>query len=91
MERGLMWEPDKVAIVEWVDVEDRTSPGWVDSKTARKDSKKPFSIIRTVGFIIENNDEMLSLASTWGPDTSGVLNLPKGVIRAIQIVDASVS
>ena len=79
--------PDRVAIVEWIDVEDHTSPAWVEPEQMWSDAIEPFRIIRSVGFIVEQNEERISLTMTWGPqETSGVINIPRGLIKGVQIV-----
>ena len=82
--------PDRVAIVEWIDVEDHTSPGWVDPDVMKSDAVEPFRTIRSVGFVVEQNDERISLTMTWGPEeTSGALNIPRGLVKGVQIVQVS--
>ena len=82
--------PSRVAIIEWIDVEDHTSGEWVDREEMKMDASEPFSKIRTVGFVVENNADRISLCMTWGQeDTSGVLNIPRSLIRGIQIVQVS--
>ena len=82
--------PDRIAIIEWINVEDHTSGGWIDQEQMRSDAEEPFAKIRTVGFVVENNADRISLCMTWGQeDTSGVLNIPRSLIRGIQIVQVS--
>lgn len=93
MANGSMSEicaPDRVAIVEWIDVEDHTSPAWVEPEQMWADAAEPFRIIRSVGFIVEQNEERISLTMTWGPqETSGVINIPRGLIKGVQIVQVA--
>lgn len=82
--------PDRVAIVEWIDVEDHTSPAWVDPDQMLADAVEPFRIIRTVGFIVDQTEERISLTMTWGPEeTSGAINIPRGLIKGVQIVQVA--
>ena len=82
--------PDRVAIVEWIDVEDHTSPSWVETDQMRADAVEPFKVIRSVGFVVEQNEERISLTMTWGPEeTSGAINIPRGLIKGVQIVQVS--
>jgi len=78
--------PYPVALVTWIDIEDCTSPSWVSPKDAKRDSRSSFKILHSVGFVVFQDDERICLASTWGPDTSGILKIPKGVCKSVQIL-----
>lgn len=79
--------PERVAMVEWIDIEDCTSPAWVPRREAKRDAKTRFKPLFSVGYVIYEDDERICLASTWGPDTSGVLKLPKGICKSIVYLD----
>tara|TARA_R100001594_G_scaffold22242_2_gene43030 strand:+ start:5252 stop:5515 length:264 start_codon:yes stop_codon:yes gene_type:complete len=79
--------PKQVAVVKWLDIEDCTSSEWVSQRDAKRDAKKPFAELRSVGFVVYEDEDRICLVSTWGPDTSGVLKIPKGVCQSIDRVD----
>ena len=81
----------EIAIITWMDIEDRTSPGWVPISEAMRDAKEPFQPIVTAGIVLWEDDVRLSLTSSAGPDeTSGALSLPKAVILSDQRYHISV-
>ena len=77
----------RIAVVEWIDIEDCTSPAWVSRREAKRVAKVEFTSLFSVGFVIHEDDDKICLASTWGPDTSGVLKLPKGICKSIKYTD----
>ena len=79
--------PKVVALVEWIDIEDCTSPAWVSQREAKRDAKSEFKPLYSMGFVVFEDDEKICLASTWGPDTSGVLKIPKGVCKSVSYLD----
>ena len=81
--------PQAVALVEWIDIEDCTQAEWVTQREAKRDAKDEFKSIFSVGFVIHEDDDRIALASTWGPETSGVLRIPKGVCKSISYLDLS--
>ena len=42
----------RIAVVEWIDIEDCTSPAWVSRRDARRDAKVEFTSLFSVGFVI---------------------------------------
>ena len=71
----------EIAIITWIDIEDRSSPGWVPWEQAIADASEPFQPVLTTGVVIFEDEEKLSLTASVGPDeTSGAISIPKGVI-----------
>lgn len=71
----------QIAVITWVDIEDRSSPGWIPWDQTLSDAREPFQPILTVGIVLWEDDEKLALTASAGPEeTSGVLSIPKAVI-----------
>ena len=71
----------EVAVITWVDIEDRTSPSWVPLEEALRDAQEPFQPILTAGIVLWENEAKLSLTASVGPEeTAGALSIPKPVI-----------
>lgn len=85
----------EVAVITWVDIEDRSSPGWIPWDQAISDAREPFQPILTVGIVLWEDDKRLSLTASAGPEeTSGALSIPKSVIlsdvRHVVVVEIAV-
>ena len=71
----------QIAVITWVDIEDRSSPGWIPWDQAISDAREPFQPILTVGIVLWEDDKKLALTASAGPEeTSGALSIPKSVI-----------
>ena len=79
--------PERAAVIVWIDIEDCTSSGWISQREAKRDAQRGFKDLHSVGFVIYEDEERICLASTWGPETCGVLRIPKGVCKSITYID----
>jgi len=71
----------QIAVITWVDIEDRSSPGWVPWDQALADAMEPFQPILTAGIVLWEDEHRLALTASAGPEeTSGALSIPKAVI-----------
>lgn len=64
----------------WVDAE--TTSGW----EAHGENKPTVPIVITVGFLIEDNEELISIASTVGDDRmhNARINIPRGMVKELK-------
>ena len=78
---------DKVyEIVEviWVDAEEIGDTGWNNLKGQLRDAKKPCPIMKSVGYIVYQDEKQVSLLSTIGKDLASTLEkIPAGFIVEI--------
>jgi len=78
---------DKVyEIVEviWVDAEEIGETGWNNLKSQIRDAKKPCPKMKSVGYLVYQNDKHISLLSTVGKDLASTLEkIPSGFIIEI--------
>ena len=52
--------------VTWVDAEEYGEVGWNDLKAMKRYAKKPCPVMRSVGYVLHQDDQHISLASTIG-------------------------
>jgi hypothetical protein len=75
--------PDKVprlVVVEWVDAMTIGGSGWMDKDEAKTTAKEPLPIMLTVGYVLHEDKEQISLTSTIGPgETAQVNKIPKKI------------
>jgi len=73
-----------LAEVVWVDAEEKGDVGWNDLKEQLAYAKKPCPTMRTVGYIIHEDDKHIALLSTIGAEVcSTVEKIPRGFVRSI--------
>jgi len=73
--------------VTWVDAITIGGAGWMEKDEAKSSAKDPLPIMLTVGFVLHNDDEQISLTSTIGPgETAQVNKIPKRMIVRIEEV-----
>lgn len=80
--------PDKVpklVKVTWVDAMTIGGAGWLEKDEAKANAKEPLPIMLTVGFVLHNDEEQISITSTIGPgETAQVNKIPKRMIVSIE-------
>ena len=68
----------------WIDAEEFGEVGWNDIRCQLAHAKKPCPTMRTVGYLVHDGKEHLSLLSTIGNKESSTLEkIPKGFIKSI--------
>lgn len=82
--------PDKIprlVKVTWVDAMTIGGSEWLGKEEAKSSAKEPLPMMLTVGFVLHNDDEQISLTSTIGPgETAQVNKIPKRMIIKIEEV-----
>lgn len=74
----------KLVEVCWIDAEENGDVGWNDLKSQLAYAKKPCPTMRSVGYMVYDCEEHLSLLSTIGEkDCSTLEKIPKGFIKSI--------
>lgn len=70
--------PYPLVKMEWIDAE--TTLGW----ESEGENKPTVPLVVTVGFLVFETDDLVSIASTVGDDRShnSRINIPKGMIKA---------
>ena len=75
----------RIVVVEWVDAMTIGGSGWLEKDEARTNAKEPLPIMVTVGFVLHEDKEQISLTSTIGPgETAQVNKIPKKMIETIR-------
>jgi len=70
--------------VVWVDAEELGEVGWNNLKSQLRDAKKPCPVMKSVGYLVYQNDDQVSLLSTVGKDLASTLEkIPTGFIVEI--------
>ena len=70
--------------VSWIDAEENGDVGWNDLKSQLVHAKKPCPTMTTVGYLVYDGKEHISLLSTTGDKESSTLEkIPKGFIQKI--------
>ncbi|MBT4530547.1 MAG: hypothetical protein HOC27_05025 [Phycisphaerae bacterium] len=73
-----------LAEVIWIDAEEHGDTGWNNLKEQLAYAKKPCPSMRTVGYIIHEDDDHIALLSTIGPqECSTVEKIPRAFIKSI--------
>lgn len=68
--------------VNWVDAETSGDCGWMDLTEALTDAILPPPIMRTVGYLLADEDEHIALTDSLGTEECGhVTKIPKKMIR----------
>ena len=81
MPRPIMY---KLVEVIWRDAEEYGEVGWNDLKAMKRYAKKPCPIMKSVGYILYQNTQHISLASTVGPEQcSSIEKIPCEFIKSI--------
>lgn len=82
--------PDKIprlVKVTWVDAMTVGGAEWLGKEEAKTSAKEPLPMMLTVGFVLHNDDEQISLTATIGPcETAQVNKIPKRMIIKIEEV-----
>ena len=70
--------------VTWVDAEEYGEVGWNDLKAMKRYAKKPCPVMRSVGYVLHQDKDHISLASTVGDkECSTVEKVPCQFIQSI--------
>ncbi len=70
--------------VIWIDAEEFGEVGWNDLKAVKRYAKKPCPVMHTVGYVLHQSDEHISLASTLGEKECSTLEkIPCQFIQSI--------
>jgi hypothetical protein len=70
--------------VVWTDAEEIGDTGWNNLKSQLRDAKKPCPTMKSVGYLVHQNDKQVSLLSTIGKDLASTLEkIPVGFIIEI--------
>jgi len=76
--------------VRWLDAEDHGDPGWNELKAMKRYAKKPAPIMNSVGYVLYEGPDHISLASTVSDiQCSIVEKIPKGCILNIREIKYS--
>jgi len=74
----------ELAEVIWIDAEEHGDTGWNNLKEQLAYAKKPCPSMRTVGYIVHEDDDHIALLSTIGPvECSTVEKIPRAFIKSI--------
>jgi len=74
----------KLVEVIWRDAEEYGEIGWNDLKAMKRYAKKPCPIMKTVGYILYQNTQHISLASSIGDEQcSSIEKIPCEFIKSI--------
>ncbi len=70
--------------VVWVDAEELGDTGWNNLKSQLRDAKKPCPQMKSIGYLVFQNDKQISLLSTIGKDLASTLEkIPTGFVVEI--------
>ena len=70
--------------VSWIDAEENGDVGWNDLKEQLTHAKKPCPTMTTVGYLVYDGKDHISLLSTIGnKECSTLEKIPKGFIKKI--------
>tara|TARA_R110000824_G_scaffold23583_4_gene84316 strand:+ start:847 stop:1128 length:282 start_codon:yes stop_codon:yes gene_type:complete len=82
---------DIVEII-WIDAEEYGEVGWNDLKEQLAHAKKPCPHMKTVGYIVYQGDEHVSILSTIGhKEASTVEKIPRAFIKSITVLSPTTS
>ena len=77
----------KIVEVVWIDAEELGEVGWNNLTKQKREAKKPCPTMRSVGFVLYEDDKHISLASTLGKDLcSTIEKIPKSFVQQIEIL-----
>ena len=83
-------KPIEYDIVEvlWIDAEENGDVGWNDLKEQLRYAKKPCPIMSTIGYLVHEGKDHISLLSTIGDKECSTLEkIPKGfIVRRTKLV-----
>ena len=70
--------------VVWVDAEELGDTGWNNLKSQIRDAKKPCPKMKSVGYLVYQDEKHVSLLSTVGKDLASTLEkIPSGFVIEI--------
>lgn len=71
----------KYVMIKWRDAETRGGPEWVPLEDLLEYSTQPPPLMTTVGCVLYETDDFITVTDTLGPEETGAINvLPKGMI-----------
>jgi len=80
-----------VVEVVWMDAEEIGETGWNNLKSQIRDAKRPCPKMKSVGYLIYQDEKHVSLLSTMGKDLASTLEkIPTGFIVEINILSRKV-
>ena len=73
--------------VVWVDAEEYGEIGWNDIRSMKRYAKKPCPEIRSVGYVLYQNETHISLASSVGDkECSSLEKIPSEFVKSIKVL-----
>ncbi|MBC23378.1 MAG: hypothetical protein CMJ32_05610 [Phycisphaerae bacterium] len=73
------WE---MVSIHWVDAESEGGPGWQDPEEMLEFARRPLPVMHTVGLLVYEDEDMVSVTDSKGPDDmGGVTKIPRVWIR----------
>ena len=76
---------NKIVEITWVDAEEHGIVGWNDLEETKEYAKSAPPIIRSVGYVIFENSEHISIVSSIGPDICGTMEkIPIAFVKDIR-------
>lgn len=77
-------EKPKLVEIIWVDAETVGDAHWMPNDDSKEAARSPLPIMMTVGYVLWENEEMISVTNTIGPDETAQVNkIPKKMIYNI--------
>ena len=68
--------------IHWVDAESEGGPGWQDPEEMLEFARRPLPVMHTVGLLVYEDEDMVSVTDSKGPDDmGGVTKIPRVWIR----------
>lgn len=74
----------KTVLVDWVDAITSAEPGWVAYEDAIKEAETPPPLMKTIGFVLNDNEEYIALTDSVGDNEFGqVTKIPRSMIKKL--------
>lgn len=71
--------------ITWIDAETVGDANWMTMDESNDIAKSPLPIMLTVGYVLWEDDDMISVVNTIGPDQSSQVNkIPKKMVYKIE-------
>ncbi len=76
---------NKIVEITWVDAEEHGIVGWNDLEEMKEYAKSAPPTIKSVGYVVFENSEHISIVSSIGPDICGTMEkIPTTFIKDIK-------
>jgi len=85
----LKMDLENLQIVEvyWTDAAECGIMGWNDPDEIQSEASAPCPIVRSVGYLLFENEAHIALLRAWYPEgVSSLEKIPKGMVRRIEIL-----